>query len=340
MSSATPTYRQKRPYFSRSPTHHAIALPPAQKMNNLVGLSDVFAMGGRTIMRSKKRRAADLALRARVLADAALAAQAVQAAQAAQASSQAAAAPALAAADEAAETPAEAPAAEEPAAAEETAWDNSGDTGMSEAFGALGMESEPEAEEPEWTNYDDTTLLQMKDANQSWKKIASEINRPMGEIKKRYGELRKANHSHNQHKPSNQSGNEGNQRKQPKGKRGGKGKEPETNWHGEGYRGGGYQGGGYQGGYQAGGYQNNQDQQPEAAEGVAEEEAAAEQAWEEEAKPDIEPDGKWSKDEVELLLRLSFKYDDGKWLSVASRFFDITGRRVSGSDVKSKLTGA
>ncbi|KAI9839834.1 MAG: hypothetical protein M1819_000024 [Sarea resinae] len=48
-------------------------------------------------------------------------------------------------------------------------------------------------------------------------------------------------------------------------------------------------------------------------------------------------DERFSSQEMQLLLRLANRYDDGKWLAVASSFYDKTGRRVTPDEVHQRM---
>ncbi|KAI9862466.1 MAG: hypothetical protein M1813_004317 [Trichoglossum hirsutum] len=55
--------------------------------------------------------------------------------------------------------------------------------------------------------------------------------------------------------------------------------------------------------------------------------------------PFLQADEDWSKDELVLLLNIAKRYEETKWLYIASRFYDKTGRRVTAEEVKEKLGG-
>ncbi|KAI9763997.1 MAG: hypothetical protein M1840_008945 [Geoglossum simile] len=140
-----------------------------------------------------------------------------------------------------------------------------------------------------WTDVEDEELMDFKETDTAWKEISVAMERPLYDIKRRYGELRRAR-AEAEKKPA-------------KGKGKGKGKE-----------------------------------KPDE-ESVRPEERSEGPASAGMTLPFLQADERWSQRELILLLEIAKRYEQTKWLWIASRFYDKTGKRVSAEEVREKLGG-
>ncbi|KAH0552895.1 hypothetical protein GP486_006906 [Trichoglossum hirsutum] len=129
-----------------------------------------------------------------------------------------------------------------------------------------------------WEADDDKKLEELKEAGANWKDISVTMERPPHDVKRRYGELRRARADTEKKKTAESTA--------PKGK----GRDEGTSSAGM-------------------------------------------------TLPFLQADKDWSKDELALLLDIARRYEDTKWLYIASGFYDKTGRRVTAEEVKKKLGG-
>ena len=177
-----------------------------------------------------------------------------------------------------------------------------------------------------FTVEEDERLKKMKAEGKTWREIATEMHRPQGQLKNRNKEI-------------NPDGDGG-----------------------EGYRGGKKDGNGKRGG---GDNENNNNHAQNKEESKKDKKAAKEDQPEKEKKEKpsnkapskapskavsngearftmkewitLQEDDMFSFGELQCLSELLMRDENQRWLRIASRFFDLTGRRVHPQDIKEKF---
>ncbi|KAI9880360.1 MAG: hypothetical protein M1830_003971 [Pleopsidium flavum] len=172
---------------------------------------------------------------------------------------------------------------------------------------------------PTFTPEQDAQLLDLKSKNTSWKQISIMMDgKPQWELRNRFKELstpKAEEKKEEEGKGKNGEEEEKKKKEEERKKKEEEGrakaaerkKKAEENGKGDGKK----EGGGGEG---------------KAAES-------------EEAKVIFVADGKFNIDEMVLLHRLSERYDNRKWLEIASKFFDTTGRRVHPDELRTAFHG-
>ncbi|KAI9779339.1 MAG: hypothetical protein M1839_007447 [Geoglossum umbratile] len=138
-----------------------------------------------------------------------------------------------------------------------------------------------------WTDVEDEELMGFKEAGKAWKEIGSAMERPLHDIKRRYGELRRTRA----------------EAEKPATKQGKRNEKPVT---------------------------KPVTKQKERDEGSASANMTI---------PFLREVENWSTSELILLLEIAKRYEQTKWLYIASGFYDKTGRRVTAEEVREKLGG-
>lgn len=229
---------------------------------------------------------------------------------------------------------------EPPAADKNGGQGGSDDKANNKADPAVGPNGDPD-----FTPEQDTKLLEMKaDGKSTWKQIAAELSKPPHELKKRFKELKAGDNAGG-------GGNGGNKEED-----GGHGKAGEGGGHKEEDGGNGLggregegskekQGDGKNGGggsaVDEGSFKkekgNKEKKDANVKKNKVERHDGAEPAFTLPQWRDLAQDDLFSLEELQILWNLVKKDKEKEWLRIASGFYDKTGRRVHGDDIRERF---